>query len=219
MATYPEQVTIDSTKNGLTLTSSNPTALNKPRVVWQDLVNVHPKTYDESQVDSLINFDQNGALRIMGAENVTINGIAVDGGGPYAYGYPQIWNRQSDLVFGNAALTIWVSGGAHILNCDISNAYLGINFKDRNEGGIFANANPADLQPQNIVPMSGFGKTGNHIVEYCRIHNNSFGLYFESSWDLGSTIRYNLIYENHHQSKAFAQQVYALPADDRGGRP
>ncbi len=43
-ATYPEQVTIDSTKNGLTLTSSNPTALNKPRVVWQDLVHVHPAT-------------------------------------------------------------------------------------------------------------------------------------------------------------------------------
>jgi len=212
VVSYPEQVTIDSTKNGLTLTSVAPTALNKPKIVWQDKVNVGPRTYAESRIDSMITFDRNGALRILGGKNVTINGIAVDGGGPYVYGYPNIWNQQSDLVFGNAALTIWVAGDARIVNCDISNAYLGINFKDRNQGGIFANANPADLQPQNIVPMSGFGKTGNHLVEYCRVHNNSVGIYFESSWDLGSTIRYNLIYENHHQSKAFAQQVFALPA-------
>ncbi len=111
-----------------------------------------------------------------------------------------------------------MSGGAHITNCDISNAYLGINFKDRNEGGIFANANPADLQPQNIVPMSGFGRTGNHIMEYNRVHNNSFGMYFESSWDLGSTIRYNLIYENHHQTPAFAKTVDATPTGNNCGR-
>jgi hypothetical protein len=210
-ATYPEQVTIDSTKSGLTLISSAPTSLNKPRVVWQDLADVHPKTYAESQIDSMINFDQNGALRILRAQNVTINGIAIDGGGPYVYGYGCIWSQQNDLVAGNAALTIWVSGGAHILNCDVSNAYWGINFKDRNEGGIFANANPSDIQPQNIVPMSGFGRTGNHVIEYTRIHNNSFGLYFESSWDLGSTIRYNLIFENHHQTAAFAKTVSTSP--------
>ena len=216
-ATYPEQVTIDSTKSGLTLISSAPTSLNKPRVVWQDLVNVHPKTYAESQIDSMINFDQNGALRILRAQNVTINGIAIDGGGPYVYGYGCIWSNANDLVAGNAALTIWVSGGAHILNCDVSNAFWGINFKDRNEGGIFANANPSDLQPQNIVPMSGFGRTGNHVIEYTRIHNNSFGLYFESSWDLGSTIRYNLIFENHHQTAAFAKTVSTSPTGNNCG--
>ena len=211
-ATYPEQVTIDSTKDGLTLTSSEPTALNKPRIVWQDTVNVHPKTAAESQIDSLINFDKNGALRILSAINITVNGLAIDGGGPYVYGWACVWTSTSgpasDLVAGNAALTIWGSGGAHITNCDVSNAYWGINLKDRNEGGIFANANPADLQPKNIVPMSGFGRTGNHIIEYNRIHNNSFGLWFESSWDLGSTIRYNLIYENHHQTAAFAQDGF-----------
>jgi hypothetical protein len=216
-ATYPEQVTIDSTKNGLTLTSSNPTALNKPKIVWQDIVNVHPKTYAESQIDSLINYDKNGALRILSATNITVNGIAIDGGGPYVYGYGCVWFNATDLVSGNAALTIWVSGGAHITNCDLSNAYFGIYLMDQNKGGIFANANPADLQPQNIVPMFGFGRTGNHIIEYNRIHNNSFGLWFESSWDLGSTVRYNLIYENHHQTPAFAMTVSTSPSGNNCG--
>ena len=220
VATYPEQVTIDSTKNGLTLTSSNPTALNKPRIVWQDIVNVHPKTAAEYQVD-LINFDKNGALRILSATNITVNGLAIDGGGPYVYGYGCVLTSTigppADIVAGNAALTIWGSGGVHITNCDVSKAYWGINLKDRNEGGIFANANPADLQPQNIVPMSGFGRTGNHIIEYNRIHNNSFGLWFESSWDLGSTIRYNLIYENHHQTAAFAKTVSTMPLGNNCG--
>jgi len=213
-ATYPEQVTIDSTKNGLTLTSSNPTALNKPRIVWQDIVNVHPKTAAEYQVD-LINFDKNGALRILSATNITVNGLAIDGGGPYVYGYGCVLTStsslSSDLVFGNVTLVMRASSGTHISNCDLSNAYVGIYFMDHNYGGIFANANPADMQPQNIVPMSGFGRTGNHLIEYCRIHNNSFGMFFESSWDLGSTIRYNLIYENHHQTAAFAAQVKSLP--------
>ena len=216
-ATYPEQVTIDSTKNGLILASSSPMSLNKPKIVWQDIVNVHPETYAESQIDSLINYDKNGALRILSATNITVNGIAIDGGGPYVYGYGCVWFNKNDLVSGNAALIIWVSGGAHITNCDLSNAYFGIYLMDQNGGGIFANANPADLQPQNIVPMSGFGKTGNHIIEYNRIHNNSFGMWFESTWDLGSTIRYNLIYENHHQTPAFAKTVSASPSGNNCG--
>jgi hypothetical protein len=66
--------------------------------------------------------------------------------------------------------------------------------------------------------MSGFGKTGNHLIENNRIHNNSFGIFFESTWDLGSVIRYNLIYENHHQTTAFASQVKNL-TDEGSNQP
>jgi hypothetical protein len=213
ISTYNEQVTIDSTKNNLVLTSSSPTSLNKPTIKWQDTVNVHPKTYAESQ-DSLLNdnYSKNGALRILGARNVTINGIIVSGGGAFVFGYSSVWKNSSTgsyspLFSGNSAIVMFQAGSVHIVNCDFSNAYFGIYIKDYNQGGIFANANPADLQPENIVPMSGFGKTGNHVVEYCRIHNNSYGMFFESQWDLGSTIRYNLIYENHHQADDFASTV------------
>ena len=154
---------------------------------------------------------------MLGARRVRIEGIIVDGGGPYTFGANGIW-KEGDvdcrwpLQHGNAALTLWVAGEAIVRNCELVNAYFGLNVKDRNEGGIFANANPGDVYPENVIPLSGFAQTGNHLVEYNRIHNNSFGIYFESVWDMGSTIRYNLIYENHH-TNAFAATVKAQTSD------
>ncbi|MFW6255057.1 MAG: hypothetical protein ACOC41_09035, partial [Chitinivibrionales bacterium] len=199
-AVYEEQVDIDSSKAGLTLTSANPTSSSKPTIVWQDTENIHPLDEEESLQEDMINFDQNGALRMMRTRNITIDGIRIEGGGPYIFGANGVWEGKHALQHGNAAITIWISGDVTIRNCDITSAYIGINVKDRNEGGIFANANPADLEPWNVVPLSGFGKTGNHLIENNRIHHNSFGMFFESTWDLGTTIRYNLFYENNHQS-------------------
>lgn len=215
-AVYAEQVTIDSLKAGLTLTSANPFSSKKPLIRYQDLEHVGPRTCTEAKSDSMVTFDQNGALRIMWTRNVTIDGIAVDGGGAYAYGYNGVWDGdqpcQYPLQHGNQAITLWVSGDIQIRNCDISNAYIGINVKDRNEGGIFANANPADIDPWNVVPLSGFAQSGNHLFEYNRIHDNSFGMFFESTWDLGSTIRRNLLYNNFHHGNLGAR-VKALTSE------
>jgi hypothetical protein len=212
-ATYPEQVTIDSTKNGLTLTSKNPTDMNKPRIMWRDIVNVGPRTYAESLVDSLWTFQWNGAVRLLGARDIKIDGIDIDGGGPYCFGYPNIWENRNPLQHGNSGIVLLRTGAIHITNCTISNAYFGIYCCDQNLGGIFANPNPADLEPWEVVPLSGYRKSGNHIIEYNRIHNNSYGMFFESAWDLGTTIRYNLIYENHHYSDAFATEVKAKTSE------
>ncbi|NLD92918.1 MAG: hypothetical protein GX639_09645 [Fibrobacter sp.] len=215
LATYKEQVTID--KNRITLRSPSPTTLSKkPIIQFRDTLNVGPRTYEESQVEEKINFDKNGAVRIMNAQGCKIEGITVDGGGAYPFAYSGIWNGSSALFHGNAAITLYVAGDVTIRNCELRNAYFGINFKDRNEGGIFANSNPADLAKWRVVPLSGFGKTGNHLIENNRIHNNSWAMFFESSWDLGTTIRYNLIYENHHTS-TLGRQVKSMP--DGGLQP
>jgi hypothetical protein len=214
---YKEQVTIDSTKGGLVLCSDNPKSSKKPTVVFQDKINVGPTTCADAKIDSKITFDQNGALQIKRVRGVVIDGIAVDGGGPYAFGYPGIWKGATDcqwaLQHGNAGITIWMSGDAIVRNCDIRNAYFGIAFKDRNLGGINANVNSADIDTELNVPLSGFGKTGSHLIEQNRIHDNSVGIYFESTWDLATIIRYNLIYENHHSTTAFATKVKDLTAE------
>jgi hypothetical protein len=213
-AVYEEMVTIDSTKCPLTLTSKNPTSLLKPVIKFQDKIHVGPRSADESKIDSLINYDQNGALCIIKAHNIIIDGIAVDGGGVHPFGYPAIWEGRYSLQHGNAAVCIWASSDVIVRNCDIRGGYFGFAIKDRNLNGIFANPNPADLDTMNTVPLVGMGQTGNHLIERNRVHNNSWGFYTESAWDLGSTIRYNLIYENHHPSDSIATIVKGLTPDE-----
>jgi len=214
-AVYNEQVTIDSTKSGITIRSSNPESRVKPVIMWRDTVNRSPRNSVEAQIFELAgNFERCGALRIIYAMNVTIDGIVVDGGGAAPFGWAQVWGSPAiwPLAHGNAAIAVVVSGGVVIRNCDLRNAYFGIAVKDRNSGGVFANNNAADIDV--AIPMSGFGKTGNHLFEYNRIHNNSVGVYFESSWDLGSTVRYNLIYNNFHQPGVTFPSTATVSADE-----
>ncbi|HON11344.1 MAG TPA: FlgD immunoglobulin-like domain containing protein [Chitinispirillaceae bacterium] len=214
LGTYNEQVTIQG-KNNITIRSTNPEISRKPVIKYQDKTHVHPVDKQEYEA-GIIDFDQNGALRIMEANNITIDGIIVDGGGPYPFAYPGIWG-SSALFHGNGAFCLWVAGDVTIRNCEARNAYFGVNVKDRNEGGIFANANPNDLEPTAVVPLSGFGKTGNHLFEFNRFHDNSYGIFFESTWDLGSVVRYNLFYNNFHAPTTVTAMVNLPERDNQPG--
>ncbi|MBN1576914.1 MAG: hypothetical protein JW913_10195 [Chitinispirillaceae bacterium] len=218
VAVYKEQVTIDSLHQGLILRSENPQSPNKPTIQYQDRLNIGPTTAAEALDDSTITFDYNGALRLIATAGVHIVGIAIDGGGVYPFGNDGIWEGRYAMQHGNAALVITISGETVIRDCDITNAYFGIFFKDRNEGGVFCNPNPADIDPDNIIPFSAFARTGNHLLEHSRIHDNSVGMFFESSWDMGSTIRYNLIYENHHPTAAMATKVKGITSSEGGNQ-
>ncbi|GBU20207.1 hypothetical protein R80B4_00083 [Fibrobacteres bacterium R8-0-B4] len=222
--TYNEQVTIDgrdkspwiasqtSGKNGITIryvpAGGAAAGWNHPRptIKYRDTQNTHPKNKNEaekeSEIDGAGNFETNGALRILRAKGVTIEGIAVDGGGSFTFGAEGVWcpkpPKQGDcssLNHGNAAITLAVASQVTIRDCDLKNAFFGINVKDRNTGGVFGNPNPSDND--TTVPLSGFGAVGGHLFEYNKINNNVFGMFFESAWDLGSTARYNLIYQNN----------------------
>jgi hypothetical protein len=153
---------------------------------------------------------------------VTIDGIAVDGVSAYPFGASSVWcssagGNCSPLFHGNAAITLVVASDAVIRNCDIKNAYFGINVKDRNTGGVFGNPNPDDRDV--IIPLAGFGKAGSHLIEYNRVRNNSVGFFFESAWDLGSTVRYNLIYNNFHTgaTKTALSSLGSGSAQNAGG--
>ena len=226
---YAEQVTIDGRetspwtgvtggKNGITIRYAPPagTAPNsnfaRPTIRYRDISNTSPKTAAEASRDGELpgssgNFETNGALRIIRASGVTIDGVAVDGVSAYPFWAAGVWCesgglRCSPLFHGNAAITLAIANGVVIRNCDLKNAYFGIYIKDRNTGGVFGNPNPSDNDV--TIPLSGFGKTGNHLFEYNRVHNNSVGFFFESAWDLGSTVRYNLIYSNKHTTATSA---------------
>jgi len=219
-STYREQVTIDGRatspwtgvtggKDGITLryvpAGGAGAAWNhaRPTILYRDITNTHPKNSSEakqlSEVTGAVNFETCGALRVLRAKGVTIEGIAVDGGGPFAFGQNSTWcNAQggdcSPLFHGNAAITLAVAGQVTIRDCDLKNAYFGINVKDRNTGGVFGNPNKADQD--STIPLSNFGMVGGHLFEYNKINTNVVGVFFESAWDFGSTVRYNLIYGN-----------------------
>jgi hypothetical protein len=167
----------------------------------------------EAQVEGelpgqVANFETCGVVRLLRANGVTLDGLAIDGVSATPFGANGVWagtgceGGPCPIFHGNAGITLVVSGGVTIRNCDIKNAYFGVNVKDRNTGGVFTNKNESDIDV--TVALSGFGKTGSHLVEYNRIHNNSVGVFFESAWDLGSTVRYNLIYSNKHTAATSA---------------
>jgi hypothetical protein len=213
---YNEQVTIDGRenapwkgvtggKNGITIryVPSSPSVTVRPTIRWRDTLNTSPKSSAEAKVQGDTigasgNFETNGALRIVRADGVIIEGLIVDGVSPFTIAWQNVWCSGScyPLVHGNAAIAVAVSGNIQIRDCQLKNAYFGIAVKDRNTGGVFGNPNPADND--NTIPLSGFGKTGSHLFEYNKIGGNNVGVYFESSWDRGSTVRYNLIYNNYY---------------------
>ena len=213
-AVYEEQVTIDSTKNGLVLRSENPMNLTKPVLRYKDTLNIKPTTKDEALDEATITFDRNGAVRIIGASGIRIEGICIDGGGVFPFGSKAVWEGRFDMQHGNAALVLLMAGEVLVRYCDLENAYFGIYCHDRNVGGIYATLNPSDAAVHTIFPFSGVFRTGNHLIEHNRIHNNSMGVFFESVWDMGSTIRYNLIYENHHPTSQIAELVKNLTPSD-----
>jgi flagellar hook assembly protein FlgD len=219
-AVYLEQVTIDGRekspwagvvggKSAITIRSKNPLSQKKPVIRYRDTKNTSPTSnaqakIDGDQVGQVGNRETNAALRILSAQNVTIDGITVDGESPFVFGATGVWcppegGNCSAMFHGNSAIAVVVSGGTVIRNCETTGAFFGISVKDRNTGGIFANRNAADIDV--TVPLSGFGKTGAHLFEHNRIHDNAIGFFFESSWDLGVTVRYNLIYNNYFTTK------------------
>lgn len=187
-----------------------------PKIVWQDKENVGPINIQEAKDSAKLTFRFNGAVRIINSFNVRIEGIAISGGGNFPFGYEFVWEETGGkawtLQHGNAAMSIFESGRVNIRFCEISDAYLGIYLFDGNKSGIYAYSQPADTQSWKREYISGSGNFGDHLLEYNRIHDNSFGFFSEGAWDLGSVIRYNLFYENHHP-KSMAKSIRNLTSE------
>jgi len=175
---------------------------SRPVIRWLDTKNVSPINNAESKNESELpggsgNFSTCGAFRILGAKDVTVDGVEIRGGGAKPFAFEGVWGGDGTKypnIGGNAALVIHGSGGAVIRNCVIDSGFFGVLVKDRNTGGVFGNPNRDDND--KTIPLSQFGQGGGHLIEYNKIKGNTFGMFFESCWDLGSSVRYNLIYNN-----------------------
>ncbi|MBW8889696.1 MAG: hypothetical protein JF616_18215 [Fibrobacteres bacterium] len=216
-AVYPEQVTIDSTKNGLELRSSDPTATAKPTIRYQDVIHQHPKTCQEALNAATIDYEENGALRLIGTTNVSLDGIAVDGGGPAPFSNPNVWGNGVSctgtlypLFHGNAALVLSRTSQTSVRDCAFTNAFFGVWVRDYNLIGAFSDF------PQNSATAwapspPGFAGTGGHLFENDLFANNSFGAAGAELYGLPSTFRNNWFFANGHTTQSTAKAVYQMP--------
>jgi hypothetical protein len=207
---YEECVTI-AFKKDLTI-KSIPTLPVKPTISFQDKENTGPTTCEEAKDSATVTYQKNGALRILESSNITIEGLIVDGKEAYAFGYPGIWEGSTDcqwsLQSGNASIALYRSSNVIIDNCEIDNAFFGIYIVG------FNNTLSDGRSTQPAIPTDNTaGCTGNHLITACRIHHNSFGLFFENDHDMGITIHNNLFYNNRHSSETVAMKIKALTSE------
>lgn len=202
LGVYEEQVTIDSTKKNLVLKSENPQSLDKPVIKWLDDENVGPRNFEETWDPEKITYSKNGALRIIKAKGIVVDGLIIDGGEPSPYAYPSVWNGQNELFSGNSALLLNAAGEVIIKNCEMRNAYYGIHLADH-----LANRH---YFTEDGLQVSG---VGNHIIEHNRIHSNSHGILFQTVVGSGSTVRFNLFYNNFH-TEAVLSAISNFPGKD-----
>jgi hypothetical protein len=206
---YSEQISI--TRTGLWLHGDleDRTAVT---IQYLDKESTYPRNYvDANSVvhsDSMVGennytkyFDQNGVIRV-GADSVRISHLTVDAMQKYPVQWPNVW---SSLQFsGNSGITIPKGRNSRVDHCEIKNAWFGVYIKGRNTGGVFANLDTWEINAGEFTtPFSDFGKNGGHIVEYNRVYDNTWAFYVEQTYDLGSTFRYNLAWDNYARQSDF----------------
>lgn len=141
-------------------------------------------------------FQNNGMIVVHKSTNVRIEGVKLDGISPQYFVNKGIWDCKWDVLFGNVGFNLFQSKNVVLRNNEMRGFFSAVYMQNRNVGGAFAAPNPDDLDVSDIVPYSAFGRVGDHLIEKNYIHNNWWGFYNEMEWDIGSTIRYNLLDSN-----------------------
>jgi hypothetical protein len=227
--TYNEKVLV--TGDDIWLHGEDPD--NLPVVRWLDSTFTYPRKLDASFTTNPIgsgsnpvsnwalDSEKNGVIQVFSAERVRISHLKIDGVRKYPWQWTNFWGSTWQF-FGNAGVMVSQSSDIRIDHCDISNTWYGINLKDRNLGGVFANADAWEEQSGLLTaPFSNFGRFGRHLIEYNRIHDNVWALHTQQAYDLGSIFRYNLTWNNYSVDADFSchnDQICGVPDEADGNR-
>jgi len=121
--TYEEQVTVGGNLSGITLQSSNPTFITKPRIRYvPGSQNVGPQNYagfsmlsDAHVIDAGV-IEENSALRVFGAQGTLIDGVDIEGeSAVYNIGDGELTIRNS-VVSATSDCAIYNTGLIEIVN-------------------------------------------------------------------------------------------------------
>lgn len=157
-------------------------------------------TNDTTTGYSSSGFQHNGMFVVKKSQDVTIRGVVLRSTATF-FQNRNVWGGANDVLFGNVGINLIQSLRGKIQDCDITGFFTAVYIQGRNVGGAFGRPNPNDLDDAEIVPLSRFGQVGDHLIERNFVSNNWWFAYNEIDWDLGSTIRYNVAFQN--MNKAF----------------
>jgi len=157
-------------------------------------------TNDTTTGYSSSGFQHNGLIVVKKSQDVTIRGLLLRST-PTFFQNRNVWGGANDVLFGNVGINLIQSLRGKIQDCDVTGFFTAFYIQGRNVGGAFGRPNPNDLDDAEIVPLSRFGQVGDHLIERNFVTNNWWFAYNEIDWDLGSTIRYNVAFQN--MNKAF----------------
>lgn len=221
------QIVIDAKKNIHLLgdTVDMPNEATLPFIVYQDRTH----TNSDTSAIKLKNeyWEYNGALLVNESRNILVRGVGINGAGDdstattnkifaFCAGYS---TTACVDIKGNFGVNIRNSYGVIFRGGAVLNTWYGVGIQGRNLGGAFSYPTPLDpvSQINATLPTSRSGLYGKHIIEMSRFHDNTWGTLFEYDWDLGSTVRNNLYYNNYlraYGTSAFPGYIRNLSLSD-----
>lgn len=172
---------------------------------------------DATNPFSTSGIQRNGVVLIQGSHNIVLDGIGIDGVKPIGWGKDGIWNCKDGVFYGNFGINLYLSGKVTVRNSEIKNCFAAFYNFNRNKGGPMAVNNDGDLDTAQLVPNSRYGEMGNHLIEANLIHDNIWGVYVESNWDLGSTWRFNRVYNCHNNQTTYGTFTTTESKNHTGG--
>lgn len=199
---YQEQVVVER-KNDMWIHGDEN---NPPTLRFLDTLSTHVQDSTNGLgLDSWSRYaERNGVIQVVDSDSIRISHLLIDGVRKFSFQWLNVWGSQFQFN-GNSGIAITNSRATHVHNTSITNTWYGIRFKDRNLGGVYANLEQWEIDRRiaEATPLSRFGRYGDHLFERNRIFGNVWAFHSEQSWDLPSTIRYNLVWSNRSQATDF----------------
>jgi len=134
------------------------------------------------------------------SRSIHFSGLEFDGGAPIAFQTLSLWSDRWGQTGGVAAISFNASLEGEVDDCDFHDWYTGIRAVDNNRGGLVSDLMATDLGADQgfwfLRPLADPGSMGGHRIENNLAHHNFLFVDLEQSWDLGSSIRFNRVWEN-----------------------
>lgn len=150
---------------------------------------------DVSNPYSRIGHQFNGMVMVRHSTDIVLRGIQLSGGLPGYFVNDNIWSQMYDILFGSVGVNIQKSLRVTVQDCEIQSFFAGVFVHGDSVNGDYR------------APYRQGTDAGDHLFERNRIHDNWWAFYSQSDFDLGSTIRYNLVWDNMNKAIQFPDSL------------